>query len=69
MSVAPSIFIAEAETLLAVLIVPNFVSAIEFIARLIVPDEVTGEFVTVNSEAPESAIPTDVTVPVLLGVT
>jgi hypothetical protein len=54
----PSIFNAVKETLFAVPIVPNFVSAILLIARVIVPDEVTGLLPTVNSEAPESATPT-----------
>jgi hypothetical protein len=44
------------------------VSAILLIARVIVPDEVIGELPTVNSPAPESATPTEVTVPELLGV-
>ena len=36
---------------------------------LIVPDAVTGELVTVNSEDPASAKPTEVTVPPALGNT
>jgi hypothetical protein len=51
--------------------VPNpviLVLAIELTAKVIVPDEVIGEFVTVNSDEPESAIPTEVTVPTLAGV-
>jgi hypothetical protein len=41
--------------------VPNpviLVLAIELTAKLIVPEEVIGEPVTVNSEAPASATPT-----------
>ena len=68
-SVAPSMFKADTETLLAVLIVPNFESAILLIARVIFPLDVTGELPTVNSPAPLSAIPIEVTVPVLEGVT
>jgi hypothetical protein len=68
-SVAPSMFKADTETLLAVLIVPNFESAILLIAKEIFPEEVIGEFETVNSPAPLSAIPIEVTVPVLEGVT
>ena len=51
--------------------VPNpviLVLAIELTASVIVPDEVIGEFATVNSEEPESATPTEVTVPTLDGV-
>ena len=62
-------FKADTETLLAVLIVPNFESAILLIARVIFPLDVTGELPTVNSPAPLSAIPIEVTVPVLEGVT
>ena len=46
--------------------VPNpviLVLAIELTAKLIVPLDVTGELVTVNSDDPESATPTEVTVP------
>ena len=52
--------------------VPNpeiFVLAIEFTVNDIFPLDVTGELPTVNSEAPPSAIPTEVTVPELFGVT
>ena len=59
---------SDTETLLAVLIVPNFESAILLIARVIFPLDVTGVLPTVNSPAPLSATPTDVTVPELLGV-
>ena len=52
--------------------VPNpeiLVCAMELTANVIVPDEVTGELPTVNSDAPLSATPIEVTVPVLDGVT
>jgi len=64
----PSIFNAVKETLFAVAIVPNFVSAILLIASVIFPDDVIGVLLTVNSDAPASANPIDVTVPTLLGV-
>ena len=51
--------------------VPNpviLVLAIELTANVIFPDEVIGEFVTVNSDEPASATPTEVTVPTLAGV-
>jgi hypothetical protein len=52
--------------------VPNpeiFVLAIELTANVIFPDEVIGVLPTVNSPAPLSATPTEVTVPELFGVT
>ena len=68
-SVPASIFSAVRDTLFAVAIVPSLVSAIEFTAIVILPELVTGVDPIVNSEAPPSANPTEVTVPTFEGVT